>query len=516
MEAQNLSLEERFARLFQGYSGSYGTFEIFPNQTAVKQQGIAKTISGPLYVTNYVEHLAGRIGLGIIPLLSDNENARFGCIDIDIYTIDHKKLEKDCRNLPVVMTKSKSGGAHLWLFTKEPVSARLIQDNLKAWAALLGFGKSEIFPKQIKRIGVDDVGNWINLPYFGNTKKGFLNGKDVDLEAFLTAAEERSMNAETLEDLLGKINNQPLFHDGPPCLATITKKGIMPGTRNIVMLNVGSYFKKKNPVDFQEQILQFNKKYLSDPLSETEIQTSVVKSLQRRTYPYQCNQEPLCSACNRPACLKREFGVGGSEELELTLNGLTKINTEPPTWYINIDGVRCEMEDIDVLINQRSFRTLVAQSINKLFAYIKVPAWERTVQELLEHVEVVDAPEDSSFGGQLGEEIREFLQTYAQEDGLEQVLAHTVYVDRVQGRAFFKSSDLIRRLKKNLGQMASPQKAWAYLKHNIKYDVLNQEHPFQDIGPVRLWSISIRNVHVPQQGLSAPLKALEASDDVPF
>lgn len=521
MEELTESVVYRFSELFKGFKNRFGSFEIPPGQPAGKQKGIAKTLPGPLQASCYTEHLKGEKGLGVIPLLDDNESAKFGCIDIDKYPMDFDKLERDCKNLPIVITKSKSGGAHIWLFTKTPVPAVLIQDVLKVWAADLGFGKSEIFPKQTRRLGPDDAGNWINLPYYGGTRVAFFNGQNRSIKEFLDYIENtgRMMNEETLRHFLKTNDNKELFHDGPPCLATLSKKGLGPGSRNMVLLNVGSYFKKKDPANFLHHLLEFNKKHVLEPLPESEIHNSIAKSLQRKTYPYQCNQEPLCSACNRSACLKREFGVGGSsEELEITVTGLTKILTEPPTWFINIDGVRVEMTSIETLISQKSFRLLTAETINKLFPMIKASAWERTVQELLDTVEEIEAPEDSSFGGQLGDSIREFLRTFVQEDSFEQILAHTVYVDRKENRAYFKSSDLMRLLKKNLGNMGTPQRTWAYLKSHKEYDVKNEEHNFENAGPTRLWSVCLKFVYIPSSNLQPPPKVIEVSQgqETPF
>lgn len=516
MEAYGEPMINRFANLFSGYKHRFGTFEIPPGQGQGKKTGVAKTHPGPVIPACYGDHLKGKKGLGIIPLLDDNESASFGCIDIDKYPMDFAALERDCKDLPVVITKSKSGGAHIWLFAREPVSARLIQDVLKAWAAELGFGRSEIFPKQIRRLSTEDAGNWINLPFFGDTRKAFFDSKEQSLERFLTHAEGRRMNATTLESFLKQIDEKPLFHDGPPCLATLAAKGLTAGSRNMVLLNVGSYFKKKDPANFLANLLDFNRKHVSEPLPESEIHNSIAKSLQRKTYPYQCNQEPLCSACNRPACLKREFGVGGSaEELEITLNGLTKIATDPPTWYINIDGVRVEFVDVEILISQGKFRTLTAETIHKLFPMVKKSAWEKVVTELFGSIEIVEAPAEASTKGQIGDEVRTFIQQLAQEDSMDQVLVHTVYIEREENRAYFLSSDLMRRIKRNLGNAVSSQKIWAYLKSQPELEVRNEERILPDVGQVKMWSISTKFIYIPSSGVSVS-KEISSSQAVPF
>jgi len=63
--------------------------------------------------------------LGSIPI-RDDSTCSWGCIDIDTYPLDYTKVISNIRknNLPFVPCRSKSGGAHLFLFTEEPIAAR--------------------------------------------------------------------------------------------------------------------------------------------------------------------------------------------------------------------------------------------------------------------------------------------------------------------------------------------------------------------------------------------------------
>ena len=48
------------------------------------------------------------------------------------------------------MCRSKSGGAHVFLFTDSFAPAALFRSKLKDMAAKLGYANAEIFPKQNK------------------------------------------------------------------------------------------------------------------------------------------------------------------------------------------------------------------------------------------------------------------------------------------------------------------------------------------------------------------------------
>ena len=94
---------------------------------------------------------------------------QWGAIDVDLYQHDYEPILKQIHKLklPLIMFRSKSGGAHLYIFLSEPISATEIRDRLAEFASALGYGNCEIFPKQEEVIVQrGDVGNFINLPYF--------------------------------------------------------------------------------------------------------------------------------------------------------------------------------------------------------------------------------------------------------------------------------------------------------------------------------------------------------------
>ena len=47
--------------------------------------------------------------------------------------------------------------------------------------------------------------------------------------------------------------------------------GIPEGGRNSSLFNVGVYFRKKNPDDWQEDLMKFNYEHVDEPLPATEI-----------------------------------------------------------------------------------------------------------------------------------------------------------------------------------------------------------------------------------------------------
>ena len=271
-------LAEQFLQLFRGSERAHGFFEIKKDRGDGKKQGKAITIktSGPT-VALWHQHLEGEYGLGVIPITDSNE-CFWGCIDVDVYPLDLAELIKNIekQKLPLVVCRSKSGGAHVLLFVSEPVEAGDMQDKLREVAAGLGYGGLEIFPKQ-RQVLADrgDIGSWLNMPYFGgdNSTRYALSDKNkaLSMEEFLAYAIERQV--ASVDDLF-KIKVQTIVDDlehGPPCLKILLKQGFPEGTRNNGLFNVAVYLQKAYPGDWETKLEEYNRKYFNPPLPASEV-----------------------------------------------------------------------------------------------------------------------------------------------------------------------------------------------------------------------------------------------------
>ena len=111
---------EKFKIIFQGLDRAYG--EYTPGDTKNgKVGGSAVTKRDFVSDALWKNHLEGKApSLGIVPI-RDDSTCTWGCIDIDTYPLDHRKIAKDIKNkkIPLVVFRSKSGGAHLFLFVEK-------------------------------------------------------------------------------------------------------------------------------------------------------------------------------------------------------------------------------------------------------------------------------------------------------------------------------------------------------------------------------------------------------------
>lgn len=438
-----VALAERFMRLFAGMKQAYGTYNINSTREDGKRIGAAVTKRGEVTVELWEKHLAGTQGLGIVPIREDN-TCHFGAIDVDVYNLDHKDLaNKIIRNsLPLIPCRTKSGGVHLYCFSRDPVPASSMKTKLGEVAAFLGYGGQEIFPKQTQ-ILVDqgDVGQWINMPYFSGVRgmryAVSKSGDAMSPEQFLEYAYDHLAPTSWFSALL--IISQE-FEDGPPCLQVLSQLGYPDGTRNNGLYNIGVYLKRSHPDDWETTIDDYNHKYMEPPLPISDVQ-GVIKSLKKKDYTYGCAKQPIAQHCNAALCRTRKYGVGsGTTGRFPMLGGLTKLNTKPPIWFWTIDGVRMELSTED-LQDPRRFQRRCMDYINMMPQLPGAPVWQAAVQHAMDTVTVIEAPVDASPEGQFWEMVEKFCTGRAQAQTLEEIALGKPFSD--SGRTNFRLQDLL-------------------------------------------------------------------------
>ena len=132
---------QRFLDLFKGYEGAHGQTQVMERHRHGKTQAKYQIVREPLTVDLVQEHLDGKRGVGSIPI-DETNHCGFGALDIDDYSLDLVALYKKVKRLklPLVTCRSKSGGAHLFLFMTEKIPASEARDKLAEFASALGFG----------------------------------------------------------------------------------------------------------------------------------------------------------------------------------------------------------------------------------------------------------------------------------------------------------------------------------------------------------------------------------------
>ena len=276
---------ELFHKLFAGGDHGYGLFDKgkFPNGDGTFRDYDFKHYAPTL--ETYLAHLEGKISMGIVPITHAGLT-KLGVLDIDDHKKDktkpvipwskekYQKLLNKIKylKLPLTVAKSKSGGAHCYLFLDKFYKAGDIKKILNKFEYALGYERDylEKFPKQetlINKDGSKADGNYINLPYKGGNSRVLLDfaGNELNTSDGLLYASKR---VRSLPDLY-KFN--------------LLESKSKTSDRNDRTFSATAFFKKHYD-DWQDKVLEYNKIFNVPPLEEKELYNTVLKSNEKKDY----------------------------------------------------------------------------------------------------------------------------------------------------------------------------------------------------------------------------------------
>ncbi len=513
------ALVERFTKIFDGYSGAHGRYRITGSirERDGKLEGKAQTYKGPVPDEAWEQHLSGKdSGVGVIPLRDDNKTVVFAVIDVDTYTYNLEEWAASLADAPVVLCKSKSGGPHLYFFFAEPMEASLVVEKIEILARRLGVGGSEIFPKQVGRAQDEDQGNWINLPYFGDTRRAIHpDGHELNLEEFLDFVSTKLITQESLEKISGQnysISDSEQFIDGPPCLQHLHKVGV-DTNRNVFLFNVALYYKYRNEDTWADDLQEYNAA-LPDPLPRDEVARTIIKSVARKAYNYQCKTAPLKDHCDRKTCKNRPCGIGFGEEQKadpgIELANLTIVETFPPVYYVDINKIRTRVESTDDFISQARFKKLAIEVARVVPNKITAAKWDDVIRKLLSTAEVLPAPVDTSPEAMFGHHLKEFLRTNVQVDDIALILAGTAYTSG-DGNFTFRPADLWDYLRKQQFRGLTDQIMVDVLRQGYKSERVELEFKGEKVTCTKIHVADIQTEEFTVPTLKQPFEGTEAS-----
>lgn len=492
MNLEDTKRIEKLMNLFRGSENAHGVFveaaSIDPLKPKIK--GKAATVPQGPTIKQWTAHYEGKVGLGIIPINIESM-CYWGVLDIDgeldsnkqpVHnwdclnkdgSINHKVLQRDIltQEIPLVCCYSKSRSAHLFLFVEEAIPAQAMRSLLEEMASKLGVGGCEIFPKQDK---IDKerggMGNWLNMPYFGDSRKGVLlvddELKELEIDEFLEYAYSKRLSKADLDNTVGDLRTginalEEILEGAPPCLQHILQKGIPTGCRNSVLFNVAVYCHRRYGDNFRVEFGKLHDQFCDDPLGFKELE-NICLSAEKKEYQYQCKDALLKKYCNANVCMDRECGIDFSSEIK-TLKSATRILTDPVVYAVEVEmGAGLPLTvyvETDQLFSQDQFRKECSIQLHKTFVPITLKAWNDVCVRLINTAINQEPPYEMSEHGQLFQLLQEYLVNRAQPRRVQLTEEEGVYHDTDKHVVYFRLDGLKAFLVRK-GKIAQSVSKW--------------------------------------------------------
>jgi len=406
-----MSAAKRLLAVFEGSQKGHGSTTVGRIGRNGKADAKSFVIREPLTEEKMENHIKGGQGIGSIPIRS-GDVCKFGALDIDVYDLNHRELQQKIQllQLPLLHCRSKSGGAHLFLFLKNWEPASLVREILGEMASALGFSGCEIFPKQDTIIeDRGDLGNFINLPYF-NADETMRYCFDEDCEAlelteFLKKAEAARVSMSELTEMSFG-GERVHFSDGAYCLELIASLGKVTENRNIFMFAVGVYCRMKWPDEWRTHHEEYNRILCEPALPASEIM-QLQKSLDRKEYFYQCDICPLKDHCNKGICRTRRYGIGDAAPDTPKIDGLTIMQSEPRLYFMTVNGGRLALST-DQLQHPTLFQRACMEQLDIMPPVPKPAVWQQTINGMMQTATKVPVSEELTYSGQFRNHLRDY------------------------------------------------------------------------------------------------------------
>lgn len=422
---------EHFAALFPGSARGRGKYTVGKTVDAKgKRKGKAITeTDGGATLEHFTAHLLGKVGLGVIPI-DDDGTCMFGVIDVDNYSdLDHAALAARIKamGLPLVVCRSKSGGAHLYLYLSEAATAAQVRELLAKWTKVLGYSeKTEIFPKQDGLDGPDDFGNWINLPFFDSERTtryavNAVSGKAMLLDEFITVAEGMRTTIEAAEEIV--LPEPPQTEQPESTASQRVRDGDVPEGQRHNDLKTWLVAKRKQGLDIEELgILVRNKApelwaeaEQREGLKEAE---QILRWIEKKIMPEPEDFEQL---------VRLELG-------------------ETVIWKLRVRGqwVRLDTAQLDTY---RSMRRAVMEQIAEVLPELTRTRWNSILTALMAGKTTEVGVDDFSPAGLAWNQTLNFLTIHGTARARDEILLGRAWCDEEKSRVYFISDHLIKNLR---------------------------------------------------------------------
>ena len=483
---------DKFINIFKGLSSAYGQFRKDNNRLAVKVEGKSFIEKKPVTKELWQNHLNGTgPNLGVFPLTREG-TCKWGAIDIDVNNFDYEDLLNRIRKkkLPLIMFRSKSGRAHVYMFMKDFTPAQEVQTVMKKFAGKLGLADKldRVYPMQTS-LSKNDFGSWLNMPYYNQEETSTCAYKDnfdgATIEEFFEMYDkyvQTDLSQHLVEEVkqnIKKPKEKTLEDFLLPCTKNCLKLNnnkIPDENRNDYLLHMYTWSMravekgvKKIPeyskMDAETLLKYFNQEYMARPVEEKEIQNTIFKSKDKE-YKYLCKKPTITKYCDSSACTRHLCGITPLDAEKLVkatqaLGKITRYLSEPPIFFESVDvknengsgykRIRIEMQGEDIINKQKWLNKLANQGY---FPHISlheqkssdflVMQYER-LENCLNEAADEEASEDFEFKSIIYSFVNKMTVSYNKED----LLKNACYVNKDTHELDFKLPSLMEYLKSN-------------------------------------------------------------------
>lgn len=435
-----------FSQLFAGNEEAHGVTKVGEIVNG-KAEARSKLVYEAVTPAVIQRHLDGQESIGIAPIRSDG-TCSFGAIDIDDYKYNLNDVIKAIEDfeMPLCPCYSKSKKLHLYIFFEDATPADKVQEILQWYRKAFACNpKTELFPKQSRASSTNTFYSWINLPYYQandiNNHRKMVNKQGlIPLSDALEIMKARRLTYKEHRRWIDEFQ----YNDAPPCiLSGLLLRDIGPGQRNNWLYACGVYLRLKDEnCDLKTLLTDINHS-LADPLPDNELNATVIKGFNRKSYFYNC---AALDRCDKATCRQQEYGIESKATTGLEFGDLTQYLTDPPYYEWIVNGQKLTFWDENEILGQTKFRALCLRQLHIVPRRVKDDRWSHIITRACEHITVIQPSIESgdfTSGSTFFDLTCAFFNTKRKADNITQIAMGRVYKDELAQEYVFTAKAFI-------------------------------------------------------------------------
>ena len=145
------------------------------------------------------------------------------------------------------------------------------------------------------------------------------------------------------------------------------------------------------------------------------------------------------------------------------LNSVTKMLTKPPTYYLTLNSKRIGPLRAKQIYNFLDFKEIVFENLDMLLPKVNDKIWTETVNDLMQKLEAVEVPDDSSNEGRLYELLERFCTGSTSSTEYEDLLRGKAIIQ--EEKTLFRINDFMEFLDRHRFKEFKLHEITAYLKN---------------------------------------------------
>lgn len=423
--------------LFRGAETRHGTYDparlrLVGSKMEMKDaegQG-PRDVKAPPTVDLWERHLDGLSPLGISPLREDGL-CRWGVVDIDEYDgFDLTDLARRIlqNNLPLILTKSKSGGGHVWLFADDWISQSKMNAALVAIAGRLGYSDAETYPP------ASGTGNWINMPFWEGDKSSRCgikpSGLAMTVAEFINAAQASRTSAQAIELLANK---------GRAAFSSRAHKRLAERCAEIVALTDG----RKRAL--HDSAFYLGKYVLKGQVEAAEVEERLIAAGVASGVAF--IEAELQVQNGLKGRIKKQAGTNG-DDADAEFDRFADIEKiviltggEENLWRITVADYGEVIMPSRIAFRSEQFNLRCAEELHVAFRQLSKDKWADRLNAALLVAETEALPRDETVEGIFFDALQAFCTDRHRGAEVEETLLGKPVVDDESGRTYFRFAD---------------------------------------------------------------------------